>query len=315
METKDCGHDDCFFKVSPDDQCGWPPCVMRDCHSKAPAVHIEPTSTPEMREAPEVFMVGASEVQTSDLEWEAPENKTCRFHPNGCIDDGVHPMNATSRHAVIPQKNYLETNTTEYKPHGELTNDFAPEKELLDTLDKIEAGLKAPQKNIAATQQGDEPPKVFPYEGSAFDAPENICTFKKDGFCNCGRQHEAPTDKSWTIEFDERFNIPHWKATGYNLNKVKSFISSLLKKEREKALADEKRTFDFARKLGVTDGKSEAFSLVRKTIEEMKLYMYVDEYVSKVEAWDGKNYDVPFDHGYKQAKTQALLNLSTLEGK
>lgn len=44
---------------------------------------------------------------------------------------------------------------------------------------------------------------------------------------------------------------------------------ALIEKEREKYLTDEKRTFDFARNLGVIDGKSEAFSLVRKTVEGM----------------------------------------------
>lgn len=39
---------------------------------------------------------------------------------------------------------------------------------------------------------------------------------------------------NWQKTFDERFNIPHWKATGYNLNYVKDFIRELLQaKEKE----------------------------------------------------------------------------------
>lgn len=45
---------------------------------------------------------------------------------------------------------------------------------------------------------------------------------------------KASTDESWTVEFDKRFNVPHWEATGYNLNKVKEFIASQIQKEREK---------------------------------------------------------------------------------
>lgn len=46
-----CRHNDCFFKTSTDTQCGWPPCVMRSCHSKAPTDTAEKSDYPhDMKE-------------------------------------------------------------------------------------------------------------------------------------------------------------------------------------------------------------------------------------------------------------------------
>lgn len=50
-------------------------------------------------------------------------------------------------HSKAPEKSYLETNTTEYKPHGELTNDFdAPEKDpsLTETSRADDVRFEAP---------------------------------------------------------------------------------------------------------------------------------------------------------------------------
>lgn len=43
------------------------------------------------------------------------------------------------------------------------------------------------------------------------------------------------SEEEWSKEFDEKFSYPHWKETGYNLNKVKDFISTLLAATREEA--------------------------------------------------------------------------------
>lgn len=48
---------------------------------------------------------------------------------------------------------------------------------------------------------------------------------------------------------------------------------------------------------------------VRKAIEEQWFSLNVDEYLSKVKRWNGTNYDVPFDDGYEQFRSDLLLAL------
>ena len=66
-------------------------------------------------------------------------------------------------------------------------------------------------------------------------------------------------------------------------------------------------------KEGFAAGKSEALRLVREITEEIKYKFNVDEYLPLVQAWNKTNFDEPFDHGYKQAKTDLLAHLDTLQ--
>lgn len=54
--------------------------------------------------------------------------------------------------------------------------------------------------------------------------------------------------------------------------------------------------------VGFKEGKEEACKEILGMIEGMNYKLNVDEYLPLVESWDRKNFDVPFDHGYKQAK-------------
>lgn len=49
---------------------------------------------------------------------------------------------------------------------------------------------------------------------------------------------------------------------------------------------------------------------LRGRIEAMQFKMDVDEYLPKVKAWNGTNYDVPFDDGYAQCKKDIAALLS-----
>lgn len=87
---------------------------------------------------------------------------------------------------------------------------------------------KAPEKNIAATQQGDEPPKVFTYEGSAFEAQtdEGCETIKAE--YTWQEQYEAKfADKS-----DERYGLVKHNNTMVQMQI--DWISELLQKKRRR---------------------------------------------------------------------------------
>lgn len=107
---------------------------------------------------------------------------------------------------------------------------------------------------------------------------------------------EAPTDESWTVEFDKEFACPHKgvNCTGrclFSKSNVKSFIASLIQKERENAYNDQPDATSIYNK-----GKSEAFSLVKSMLEDyFKNLIHIPEPL---------------------ATLHSILNkLSTLEGK
>lgn len=74
---------------------------------------------------------------------------------------------------------------------------------------------------------------------------------------------KAPTDEGWVEEMEElpiELSLGEWSI-------LEDFIKSLLQKEREK----ESEYIAFAFRKGQKIGKSEAFSLVKKAIEESRI--------------------------------------------
>ncbi len=45
---------------------------------------------------------------------------------------------------------------------------------------------------------------------------------------------------NWQEEFDERFNLPHWEETGWNLNYVKDFCHRIVAQAEAKGAAEER---------------------------------------------------------------------------
>lgn len=131
-------------------------------------------------------------------------------------------------------------------------------------------------------------------------APKALEKCNREG-CHTDMDHthpypETPTDESWEKEFDKQFPEFGYPKGSRN-DRMRAFIASLLQKESEKARTE---GYEIRTNLDFEAGKSEAFSLVRKMIMDLKSHDPFD-------AWANVYYD-------KTLKI-FLSQLSTLEGK
>lgn len=58
-----------------------------------------------------------------------------------------------------------------------------------------------------------------------------------------------------------------------------------------------------------------AVTAEREKINSLEFKMSVDEYLPLVEQWNKTDFDIPFDHGYAQAKKDILLLLTPTSNK
>lgn len=134
------------------------------------------------------------------------------------------------------------------------------------------------------------------------------------GSCVCGRPYDdlchskapenklpaleqasqAPTDESWEKEFYEEYHVDLGNIA--LIEDIKSFIASLLQKEREK----DQKILDEYIDAQYEAGKSEALSLVRTILKKLQ---------------DNADYISIKGMGYREAVKEISLELSTLEGK
>lgn len=203
--------------------------------------------------------------------------------------------------------------------------------------------------NIAATQVGDEPPKVFTYEGSAFEAPET-CLCRTEGNYNpkftfhstksC--YWEAPTDESWEIEKlssklhdiyqkeahrQEDLGIGsarHYDEYEKLSEPVKEFdrvlaryIIDLLQKEREKAFeaglnSTSGRIASFQN--GYNHGKSEGYLVTKRTYEAVRAEGKSEalEECSKLAAQQEQRY---YDEGKSEAFSLVRYAIAKLKSR
>lgn len=114
--------------------------------------------------------------------------------------------------------------------------------------------------------------------------------------CNCSfcskLEIPRPSSEEWEKSFDERF---------FGLFKEMNKYSS----GQYKVLTTEKKMKDFIRQT-LAHQKQEIVEMVRGKKFEIK----VGDYLPLVEDWDGKNFDVPFDHGYRTALTDILETIT-----
>lgn len=163
---------------------------------------------------------------------------------------------------------------------------MTPDKDMSEVMEKVDAQVgraverlgETPdkaEKKFIATQVGDEKPVVTPYENPTQAAVER---FKK--------------------EFIEK---NYWKSDNEDtafvaIERFFSFLTTEITSAYERGVADERRR-------------------VVEVVEGQVFEMNVDEYVKKVDAWDGRNYDVAFDNGYYQAITDLKERLTNLTEK
>lgn len=77
---------------------------------------------------------------------------------------------------------------------------------------------------------------------------------------------------------------------------------------------EQKRIHNSGRKM-YQIGYAAALEEVKEMLENQIFHMDVKKYLLKVEEWNKTNYDVPFDDGYDQFKTDILAALSSLKEK